>query len=167
VQPDIAEHMRHEIQRREDSCERRIADAQAARIGAERGQHCALAVTGKTAPFHGASTACHTRFGMQVARDLTKRAGGFVPEDDRTDCDFARNHALDIRGHRGIVITGNPDPVAARLECRHGAAIGARQPLMRRTIMKTVAKRDHHARIVPRHRGSEAGNCRRCVVRRQ
>ena len=38
-----------------DFCERRIADAQAAGIGAERRHHRALAVAGKTSPLHRAA----------------------------------------------------------------------------------------------------------------
>jgi len=44
VQLDVAEHMRREFDRLEDFCKRRVADAQAAGIGAERRHHGALAV---------------------------------------------------------------------------------------------------------------------------
>ena len=46
-------------------------------------------------------------------------------------------------------------------------AIGRRQPLMRVAIVKTVAERDHHARIVPRDDGRKPAQRRHGIVRRQ
>ena len=53
---------------------RRIADAQAAGIGAERRHHGALAVAGKAAPLHRAAARRHARLGMQMAGDFARRA---------------------------------------------------------------------------------------------
>ena len=46
-------------------------------------------------------------------------------------------------------------------------AVGRRQPLMRIAVMKTVAERDHHARIVPRDHGRQPAQRRHGVVGRQ
>src|SRR5215472_14417185 len=52
VQAVVAEHMRHEFERLEYFREGRIADAQAAGVGAEGGHHRTLAIGGKAAPLH-------------------------------------------------------------------------------------------------------------------
>ena len=61
VQPEIAEHMRHQARGPENCCERRVADAEAAGVGAERRHHRALAVAGKAAPLHRSSPASTPR----------------------------------------------------------------------------------------------------------
>ena len=71
-------------------CERRVADAQAAGIGAERRHHRALAVAGKTAPLHRTAAGRDPRLGMQMAGDFAGRAGRLVAKHDRADRDFAR-----------------------------------------------------------------------------
>ena len=78
-----------------------------------------------------------------------------------------RDHAAEIGRERGIVIAGNPDPVASHLQCRDRVAVGRGQPVVRVAVVKTVAERDHHARIVPRDHRGEAAERRRGVVGRQ
>src|SRR5712675_2099430 len=70
VQPDIAEHMRHEARRLEYFRERRIADAETTGIGAERRHHGALAVAGEASPLHRTPARRHPRFGMQMSGDF-------------------------------------------------------------------------------------------------
>src|SRR5882757_11547637 len=156
VQAVIAEHMRHQARGLEYLCKRRIANAQAPGIGAERGHHRALAVAGKTAPLHRTSACRHPRLGMQMTGDFTGGTCRLVTKRNWPDGDFAGDHAAEIAGERGIVIAGNPDPVAPRLQRRERVAIPCGQPAMGGAVMKTVAERDHHARIVPRDHGSEA-----------
>ena len=151
----------------EDFRERRIADAQAAGIGAERRHHGALAVAGKTAPLHRAAAGRDARLGMQMAGDFARRAGRLVAERDRPDRDFARDHAAEIGRQRRIVIARNPDPVAPRLHRRERVAVGRGQPLMRVAVVKAVAERDHHARIVPRDDGGKPAQRRHGIVGRQ
>jgi hypothetical protein len=76
VQPDIAEHMRHQARGLEDFFKGRVADAWAPGIGAERRHHGALAVAGKTAPLHRTAAGRHPRRGMQMTGDFADRAAG-------------------------------------------------------------------------------------------
>ena len=144
-----------------------VADAQAPRIGAERRHHSAFAVSRKAAPLHGAPAGRHARLGMQVARDLAGRAGRLVPERDRADRNFLRDHPAEIAWQRRIVIARNPDPVAPRLQgarALRGRCPTGAHPLRGR---ERIPERDHHARVVARNHGGEAAQRRRGVVRRQ
>src|SRR5713101_8563154 len=75
VQPGVAEHMRHEAERLEYFRKRRVANAQAARIGAERRHHGALAIAGETPPLHRTPAPRHARLRMQMTGDFTHRTG--------------------------------------------------------------------------------------------
>ena len=69
---------------------------------------------------------------------------------------------------RGIVIARYPDPVAPCLQRRDRVAVRRRQPVMGVAVVKTVAERNHHARIVPRdHRRKPAERRHRIVGRQQ
>ena len=107
------------------------------------------------------------RLGMQVAGDFAGRPGRLVTKHDRADRDFAGDHAAEIGRQRGIVIARNPDPVAPRLQRRDGVAVRRGQPVMGVAVVKTVAERDHHARIMPRDHGGEAAERRHRVIGRQ
>src|ERR1700761_8611777 len=71
MQPDIAEHMRHEARGLEYFCKRGVADTEAAGIGAEGRHDRAFAVAGKTTPLHRAAAGAHPRLGMQMPGDFT------------------------------------------------------------------------------------------------
>ena len=73
MQAVVAEHMRHEFERLEYFREGRIADAQAAGVGAEGGHHRALAIGGKAAPLHRTAARGDARLGMKVTGDLAAR----------------------------------------------------------------------------------------------
>ena len=75
--------------------------------------------------------------------------------------------AANILGGFGIVVAGDPDPVAATLQGGQTCAIASLQPRRTAAVMETVAERDHRARRVmrdqtrqPRQRGGR-------VIRRQ
>jgi hypothetical protein len=131
VQPVVAEHMGREPQRRKYLRKRRIADAEAPGVGAERRHHHALAVRGEAAPLHRAAARRHPGLGMQMTGDLAVGSGRLVTEHNWSDCDFARHHAAEIARQRRIVIARDPDPVAPRLQRRNRVAIGRREPIMR------------------------------------
>src|SRR6476620_1972556 len=71
VQPGVAQHVRHEAERGKYFRKRRIANAQAPGIGAERRHDGALAIAGKTPPLHRASARGHARLRMQMTGDFT------------------------------------------------------------------------------------------------
>ena len=104
MRPVVAEHMGDEGERPEYPRERRVADAQAPGIGAERRHHRALAVRGKAAPLHGAPAGGDARFRMQMAGDLADGAARLMAERERPDRDLARHHAAEIARQVGIVI---------------------------------------------------------------
>ncbi len=102
-----------------------------------------------------------------MAGDFTRNAGRLVTERNRPDRNFMSDHAAEIGRQRGIVIARNPDPVAPRLQRRDRVAVRRRQPAMGVAVMKAVAERNHHARIVPRDHCSEPAKCRHRIVGRQ
>src|SRR5947209_3534265 len=67
VHTTIAKQMRRETRGLEYFLERRVANAQAAGISAERRHHCAEAVTGKTPPLQRPPAGGDARLRMQVA----------------------------------------------------------------------------------------------------
>ena len=85
----------------------------------------------------------------------------------RADRHLLRHHAAEIGRQRGIVIARDPDPVAPRLQGGDGVAVGADSRSMRVAVMKTVAERDHHARVVPCDHGGEAAKRRHRIIGRQ
>src|SRR5881227_724415 len=68
----VAEHMGHEA-RLEYLCEGRVADAEAAGIGAECRHHRALAIAGKAAPFHRAAAGGERRSDRSRPRSPPRR----------------------------------------------------------------------------------------------
>src|ERR1700732_3358053 len=140
MQAVVAEHMSREARRLEYFRESRVADAQAPGIGAECRHDRALAVAGKTAPLHPPRACRHPRLGMKVACDLAGRTGRLVTNRDWPNRDFAGDDAAEIGWQGGIVVAGNPDPVAPRLQRRDGVAVGRRQSLVGVRIVKTVAE---------------------------
>src|SRR3954463_7508542 len=88
-----------------DLCKRRVADAEAAGIGAEGGHHGAHPVAGEAAALHRTAARGDASLGMKMAGDLAARAGRFVAEGDRTDRDFVGDGAAEVtRQQRRIVI---------------------------------------------------------------
>ena len=138
----VAEHMGNEAEGLEDSGEGRIANAEAASIGAESRHHRAGAVSCKAAALDGTAARRDPGLRMQMAGDLAMGAGRLVAERDGDDGDFIGNAAAEIRREVRIVVAGDPDPVAARLQRREHLAIGGRKATMRGAIVETVAKRE-------------------------
>ena len=123
VQPGIAEHMRHKVGVAKDLRKRVVANAQTPGIGAEGRHHEPLAVAGKTTPLHPSRPRGHPRLGVKMSGDFARLSRRLVAEHDRSDRDFARDDAAEVGGQRGIVIAGNPDPVATRLQRRDRLAV--------------------------------------------
>ena len=94
MKPGVSEYFR----------KRRVANAQAAGIGAERRHHGALAVAGKTAPLHRTPAGRDARLRMQMSGDFADSAGRLVTKRDAADRNFAGDHAAEIGRQCGIVI---------------------------------------------------------------
>src|SRR5690349_2457027 len=109
--------MRDEIGR-EYPGERPVADAEAAGIGAERRHDGAFPVACKTAPLHGTATRRDPRLWMQVTCDFSDLTCRLMAEYDPAQRHLGCDHAAEIARQRRIVVAGNPDPVAPRLQSR-------------------------------------------------
>ena len=97
---------------REQPRDGRVVKVQPAGIGAEGRRQCA-----KTVRHEGATPTADDGDGMQVPGDLAMRlARRFVTQGERPEPHFVRAFAADGRGNFRIVVAGNPDPVAARLQ---------------------------------------------------
>src|SRR5947209_1486984 len=147
----VAEHMRHEPWRLKYFPERGVANVQAPGIGPERRHHRARAIADETAPLQRAAPGGNARLWMEMTGNFAGRAGWLVAKHDSTDRHLAGDHTAEVARQRGIVVAGDPDPVAPRLQCSDGFAIRRRQPLMRLAVMKAVAERDHATWIVARN----------------
>ena len=73
----------------------------------------------------------------------------------------------DAFGRIGIVVAGDPDPVAAALQASQRGAVGVGEPRRAAAVMEAVAERDHHARRIARDQRAEPRQRRRRVVGRQ
>src|SRR4029079_8967927 len=87
VDAAVTEQMGDKAIAGKDLCERGIADAETAGIGAEGGHHGAHPVTGETAAFHRAAACGDTRLRMQMTGDLAAHTGRLMAEGDRADRD--------------------------------------------------------------------------------
>src|SRR5206468_3895757 len=93
------------------------------RVGAERGHHGALAVTGKAAALGDAGAGRDTGFWVQMAGDLAVGAGRLVAEGDRANADFAGDDAAEVGRQCRVMVACDPDPVPPRLHRRYSVAI--------------------------------------------
>src|ERR1700722_7239448 len=110
--------MRTEGQRSEQRYNRAIAHVEAAGISAECRHDEAKAVTGKAAPAHRTPAPRYARQRMQMAGNFTvaRLRRRFVAERQRTDRQNLRETPSNIFRRLGIVIAGDPDPIAAALQ---------------------------------------------------
>ena len=102
-----------------------------------------------------------------MSGDFADCPGRLVTKRDRPIATSLATIAAEIGRQCRIVIARNPDPVAPHLQRRDGVAVRRRQPLMGGAVMKAVAERDHHARIVPRDHRREPAQRRHRIVGRQ
>ncbi len=102
-----------------------------------------------------------------MAGDLASLALRFMPEGERPDRDCGREHAADTDGRIGIVVAGDPEPVAALLQGADRFAIFGTQPPRAVAIVETVAEREYRARPVAHDRFAKPRQRRRRVVGRQ
>src|SRR5260370_21052108 len=142
VQSVVAEQMRHKLERLEDFFKRGVADAQAAGVGAEGRHYGALTVTGKAAPLHRATAPRYPRFRMQMTGDFARSPGRLVTKRDRANRHFACDHAAEIARQCRVMIAGNPDPVAPRLQACNGVAVRRRQAATAVALVKTASARN-------------------------
>ena len=88
-----------------------------------------------------------------------------MPEGQRPDRDRRREHAADAGRGIGIVIAGDPDPVAALLQRAIASRSCGAQPLRAVAIMEAVAERKYRARPVAHDRLAKPRQRRRRVDR--
>ena len=152
----------------EESGKGRIAPIETAGIGAESRHDAAVAVTDETTPPDRTGRAQHTRHGMQVSGDFMpyRAKARLMPKGNRAKFDFVQTFATEIGRYAGIVVAGDPDPVAAALQAAQGLAVGGGQTAIGPGIVKGIAER-HATRGVDSDEGRKARQGRGRIVRRQ
>src|SRR5215213_6551583 len=102
-----------------------MAHIEPAGIGAEGRHHYAIAITGEAAPAHRAATSAHTRNWMQMACNLARGriCLRFMTKDQRAYRQCRGGSPAHAGGRFGIVITGDPDPVAPALQLQERGSV--------------------------------------------
>ena len=90
----------------------------------------------------------HARDRMQVAGDFAVGAGRLVAEHERADRERGGRRSAQPGGRLGIVVAGDPDPVAPALERAQYRAVRVGEPRRAPAVVEAVAERDHGARRV-------------------
>lgn len=149
--------------------EGRIAQIETARKCAECWQHAARGVGDKTPAPDRAGPPGDSRNWMKMAGDLTGGGPGarFMPEGDPANQKFISCLALNAARQNAIVIAGDPDPFAPRLQRADHRVIARGKALTGFAVVKRIAQRHDRARLVNRDEICEQfQRCRR-IVRRQ
>ena len=73
-----------------------------------------------------------------------------VAEDQRPDRKHRGRNTAEVADRFGIVVAGDPDPVAAALQRAQHRAIVLRHTLRTAVVVEAVAERDHKPRRVTR-----------------
>ena len=167
--PLRAQHVRGEGKRAEQAGDRAVAHVEAAGIGAECRHDQPAPVAGKAAPAHRAAALRHARQRMQMAGDLAVAGIGrrLVAKHQRAERQNVGETAADAVGEIGIVIAGDPDPVAAALEQGERRTIAAAHARRSMIVMKAVAQRDDKTRRIALDQARQPRQRRRRIVRRQ
>ena len=90
-----------------------------------------------------------------------------MAERERPDGDGRGECPADAVGRIGIVVAGDPDPVAAVLERRDRGAVRHGEARGTAAVMEAVAERDHASRRITHDQPREPGERRRGVIGRQ
>ena len=80
-----------------------------------------------------------------------------MPKGERADGKRGGRRSAHAGGGLGIVIAGDPEPVAPVLEVSKRCAVDIREPRRAFAVVKTIAQRDHGARLVMPAFGAFAG----------
>src|SRR5947209_12499413 len=148
---------------REQRLESFVVNVEPASIGAEGRHHSAAAVGDQTAPAFSRDT----RDRMQMSRNLAGlRAGArLVPQMQWANVERWQTLAPDVGGNVWIVIAGNPDPLAPRLQRGKRGMIRRGHALRSAIVVKAVAERDDASRRPARDERSQTRQRRRRIVR--
>ena len=146
-----------------------IEHVQSAGIGAEGGQDEAAAVAGEASPPDRFAEPGDARRGMKMTGDFAMGVAGLrlVAEPDRPDGEFVDMAAGEPVLFAGIVVAGDPDPVASRLQCRERRPVARREARCALVVVKTVAESDDPARREARDQPFEPGERLGGIVGRQ
>ena len=126
IEPLLAQQVHGERQRPEDARKGAMPHVEPACKGSEGRHHQPCAVACEAPSAHSTTTPSHAGDRMEVTGDLALGAGRFVAENQCADRERAAKSAADARGRVGVVISGDPDPIAPALQSRQ------RRPITRR-----------------------------------
>ena len=89
-----------------------------------------------------------------------------MAERQRAERERAREHAADALARIGVVIAGDPHPVAAALQLMKLRAVGRGKPGGAAAVVEIVAERDHDAGGIARDDRAESFQRRRGIIGR-
>ena len=148
IDPCLAQHVCREGEAAEDVLEGPVANIEPARISAERRQDHPLAVADEAAAADGPPAAADPCHRMQMTGDLAVDRAGLrrVPEQQIADGQRRRETSRDMIRRIGIVVAGDPQPIAAALQRHQRGTVGIAEPQRPVPVMEAVAERDDGAR---------------------
>src|SRR5262245_34945407 len=100
-----------------------------------------------------------------MATDFAGTAFRFMTEHQRTYFQRFLEYATDSFGRLGVVIAGNPNPVASALQPCKRVTVLIAQPCRAAAVMKAVTERDDTARGMVRDQGRQICERTRGVIR--
>src|SRR3954453_20668797 len=130
VETVVAQHVRRERARAEYSRKGPVSHAQPARIDTEGRHHQRHSVACEATPADRAAALHDARDRVQMPCNFAGWGVGrwLVAELECTDDKRRAERSADAFGGIGIVIAGDPDPIAPALQYREGGAILRREP---------------------------------------
>src|SRR6185437_892762 len=115
IEPILAQHVRGELERAENIGKGRVTHIQTAGKSAEGGQDHPRLVGGEAAAANGAPAMRNARDRVQMPGDLAGSAFRLMAEGQTAHGEAAMESATNVGRRIGIVIAGDPDPVASAL----------------------------------------------------
>ena len=132
-----------------------VAHIQSAGEGTESRHHHARLVGRKATPADGTPAMRNTRDRMQMAADLADGAGRQMAKGQSIERQRFGECSTNARGWLGVMIAGDPDPVAPALKTEQVVTIVGGKPRRAAAIVEAVAERQHATRRVLRDQSAE------------
>ena len=153
----------------EDVGKRPIAHIEPARIGSKGRQDHAPAVACEATPPHGFAASAHPRHRMQMTRHFAghRAALRHVAEHQRANRQGRGEASAHLVRRVGIVVAGDPEPVAPALQGGERGAVLVGEPCGSFAIVEAVAQRDNRPRRVSLNDGRQSLKCLGGIIGRQ
>src|SRR5215831_11315589 len=121
--------MRCEGKRTEYLCKSGVADIEPASVSSEGRHHQARFIANETTPCQGAPASANACHRMQMAGDFAgvRLRRRLVTKQQRPKRHRSGKNAANAVGGIGVMVAGNPDPVATALQREQFGAVGSRK----------------------------------------